>query len=68
MEIKDDGVGFDIERLSDNGRSSIGINNVKSRLKEMCGGKLEIKSMVGVGTRATVTLPRKKTDRDDMKI
>lgn len=68
VEIKDDGVGFDVERLSDNGRSSIGINNVKSRLKEMCGGKLEIKSMVGVGTRATVTLPRKKTDRDDMKI
>ena len=60
VEIKDDGIGFETEKISDDGRNHIGINNVKGRLKETCGGRLEIKSMVGVGTRVTVTVPRKR--------
>ncbi len=62
IEIKDDGVGFDTEMvLANNDR--IGINNVRSRLKEMCGGTVEIKSMVGVGTRITVEIPDNKRNR-----
>ena len=59
IEIIDDGVGFNCEQKLSDERSHIGINNVRARLKDMCGGKLEIKSMEGVGTRATVTIPDK---------
>ncbi len=63
VEIKDDGVGFDVEVLSSSGSEHVGINNVRNRLKDMCSGSVEIKSMVGVGTRIIVKIPQKRRKR-----
>jgi LytS/YehU family sensor histidine kinase len=60
VEIKDDGVGFDTEKIISDGKKHVGIENVKNRLHMMCKGKLEIKSTVGIGTRITVEIPKKK--------
>ena len=57
--IEDDGVGFDPEKGSDDkSRSHIGIENVRYRLREMCGGELEITSEIGFGTTATIRIPK----------
>lgn len=56
--IADDGVGFDTEQVKNDGRSHIGMDNVRRRLKEMCGADVEIKSIIGTGTMSTVTLPK----------
>ena len=57
ITIEDSGVGFDPENLPDNGRTHAGIANVRSRLENMCHGRLEIESMIGSGTRVRIILP-----------
>lgn len=59
IEIIDDGVGFDSEAAE----MHVGIQNVQSRLAAMCKGNLSIKSTVGVGTRVTIEIPKKKGKR-----
>ena len=63
IEIIDDGVGFDPDHLPNDGRTHVGIENVRNRLKDMCNGTLTIKSKVGVGTRVTVEIPVKRKRR-----
>ena len=63
IEIKDDGIGFDYETLNCDGRKHIGLENVRNRLRDMCGATMEVKSMVGVGTRVTIEIPKKKGGR-----
>ena len=58
VEISDDGVGFDPERPA--GRQSVGIRNVRFRLEHMVGGRLELKSIPGQGTTATILIPKKE--------
>lgn len=60
VEILDDGVGFDSEKPGGYDNTHVGISNVRSRLKDMCGGTLTVKSMPGVGTRVTMKIPRRK--------
>ena len=62
IEIIDDGAGFDTE-TSDNSRRHVGLENVNSRVKRMCRGSVSIKSIVDVGTRVTIEIPRKKGDK-----
>jgi len=69
ISVSDDGVGYDPgesnpadrksagDRSPDD-RSSIGINNVKRRLKEQCGGTLEITGEPGKGTTAIIKVPK----------
>lgn len=57
ITVKDNGVGFDVNAVLDDKRSHIGIHNVKSRLKSMCGGVLQIESVLGEGTEAIVRIP-----------
>lgn len=59
VEIIDDGVGFDTE----NTEMHVGIENARSRVAAMCKGDITIKSTVGVGTRVTVEIPKKKGKR-----
>ena len=54
--IKDDGVGM--AQAQPDGRSHIGIENVRSRLEAMCGGTMRIESTVDVGTTVVLTLPK----------
>ena len=56
--IEDDGVGFDVNEQKDDGRSHVGMENTKKRLREMCGGEVKITSVIGKGTTAIVVLPK----------
>jgi signal transduction histidine kinase len=56
--IEDDGIGFDPDTIPQDGRSHIGISNVRSRLADMCHGSLTITSTPGKGTRAVITIPK----------
>jgi sensor histidine kinase YesM len=58
--IEDDGVGFDVNEQKDDGRSHVGMENTKRRLKEMCGAEIVIESEVGKGTTARVIIPKKE--------
>ncbi len=58
ITVSDDGAGFDPDRPPQDGRSHVGIENVRSRLASACGGALDIQSTVGVGTTVTLRLPR----------
>ena len=65
IAVTDDGVGFDPDALpEDDGREHIGISAARLRLREMCGGTLEIASRPGVGTRAVIRIPGKIRRRD----
>ncbi|MCR5666616.1 MAG: histidine kinase [Eubacterium sp.] len=58
--VEDDGVGFDPESKKEDGRTHIGIENVRQRLKEMSNGILMIESEVGKGTKSTIVIPKKR--------
>ena len=58
IKVIDDGVGFDHNKEFK--EESLGINNVKFRLKHMVNGKMDIKSEVGKGTVVTLTIPFKE--------
>ena len=58
--VDDDGVGYDPYVKQDDGRTHIGIDNVKSRLWSMSKGTLEIVSRKGAGTTATIRLPKEE--------
>ena len=58
LSVEDDGPGFQPEVTPQDGRSHIGIQNVRSRLKWACGGTLRIESAPGRGTVATIVLPK----------
>ena len=62
--IADDGVGFDMNApKKDDGRSHVGMENTKKRLRDMCGADIIITSEVGEGTTARVVIPKK--DKED---
>ncbi len=67
VEIKDDGVGFDVEEYykmeEDMGTKEGGLQRVKCRLEEMTGGKLEIDSRSGAGTIVTLHIPKIPKDK-----
>ena len=57
--ISDDGVGFDTEApKKDDGRSHVGMENVRQRLKEMINADVIIESKIGEGTVATIVIPK----------
>ena len=62
ITIKDDGIGFDADEFEDipvqhDGRTHIGLSNVKSRLKAMVNGEMTIHSRKETGTVVTIVLP-----------
>ena len=60
ISVKDNGVGFDVTEPEM--ENHIGLRNIRSRLDAMCGGLLHIESIIGVGTKITVEIP-KEADR-----
>ena len=59
VTVKDDGPGFDPERQKkSDGRSHIGLENVRERLARVSGGRLEIRSAPDEGTSAVIILPK----------
>ena len=70
IDIIDDGIGFDVEKkdakVFDEQRNisgGIGMNNVLSRIKILCGEKygFEIDSKVGKGTKISLKLPLRES-------
>jgi len=68
ISVTDNGVGFDPNELKNkaldgDGRTHIGIENVRNRLKTQCGGELTIVSQKGIGTTVVMTLDRRKVQK-----
>ena len=55
--IRDNGKGFDVSVVKEDGGAHIGIANVRSRLEQMCGGRLDIDSRIGEGTTIVMHIP-----------
>ncbi len=66
VSISDDGIGFDIDHIYDDGKVHYGIQNVRTRVENMCNGKLEIESTPGEGTTARIIIYKDK-DKDKDK-
>ena len=60
--VSDDGPGFDPKAKMQDGQIHVGIDNVRERLRIICGGELRIESGPGKGTRVVILLPRKEAD------
>ena len=58
--VEDDGVGFAPEEIGDGDGFHIGLANLEERLLRMCGGHLLVESTPGVGTKATIKIPRER--------
>lgn len=58
ITITDDGVGYDPSQVRYDGRTHIGIENVRQRLETMCYGTLTIQSVKDEGTKAVIRIPR----------
>lgn len=59
ITIMDNGKGFDPETALSSG-THIGIQNVRERLWQLCGGTMRIESKIGQGTVITIQLPGKE--------
>lgn len=60
--VSDTGVGFDVDRYMEDGKSHVGLMNVRQRLVSSMNATVEIDSKPGQGTTVTVTIPREKVD------
>ncbi len=58
ISVTDDGPGFEPGVQLNDGRSHVGIQNVRDRLARVVGGELRIDSVIGQGTTATIILPK----------
>jgi two-component system NarL family sensor kinase len=56
LEVRDDGIGFEPSRASTNGGDHFGLMAMRERV-EMAGGRWEIESGPGTGTRVRAVLP-----------
>lgn len=63
ISVIDDGVGFNPQEKKQDGRSHVGIENVRGRLAAMCGGALHIHSTPGVGTEVIIQIPKVRGGR-----
>ena len=57
VTVEDDGVGFDTSLLLDE-RKHVGLRNIRERLKVMVNGTLEIESILNVGTKVSIQIPK----------
>ncbi len=56
--VEDNGVGFDVNEEKNDGRSHVGIQNIKRRLKSLLDSSVNIESVIGKGTVVTITIPK----------
>lgn len=60
--VEDDGVGFDINEEKNDGRSHVGVTNIKKRLGVMLDASIEIESIIGKGTTVIIKIPKKEIE------
>lgn len=65
VRVEDDGTGFDVEAVTgqDLGARGLGLHTLRERA-QLVGGRIEIDSAPGVGTRVTIDLPRSSAAGD----
>ncbi len=56
VTVEDEGAGFDVSAMDEAGASGLGLPSVRERLA-LVGGRLDIESALGAGTRVTLTVP-----------
>lgn len=56
--IKDDGVGYDVAGKPSDDRHHVGIANTRKRLELICNGRLELNSIIGLGSEAHIIIPK----------
>ena len=61
--IEDDGVGFDVNEVKNDGRSHIGMSNIKSRLKELLNAEVFVESILNKGTCVTIKIPKEDNNK-----
>lgn len=54
--IEDNGIGFDLNAIKEDGKTHVGLENIQNRLSMMMNAKLEIESQIDVGTVARVII------------
>ncbi len=76
ISVRDDGGGFDVgaweaailyEEVDETElyhRRHVGLSNVRDRIRDMCGGTMEIESKIGEGTEVLITFPKHKKSKD----
>lgn len=57
IEIKDNGVGFDINQVLSDDRSHIGMKNTKERYEKLVDGNMKVESKIGKGTTVRINIP-----------
>jgi sensor histidine kinase YesM len=57
ITIADNGKGFNVERIGNDGKKHIGMENVKNRIEKSFGGSMDIFSETNKGTIVTLFLP-----------
>ena len=62
VQVEDDGVGFDVNEKKNDGRSHVGMENIKKRLEAMLDAHIEFDSKKGEGTTVTVKIPKKEEE------
>ncbi len=58
IEVEDDGNGFDVDEVLRSGGDSVGLKSLIFRLKSLMDADVTIDSKLGVGTKATVRIPK----------
>ena len=57
ITVQDNGIGFDPKEMDASEKAHIGLQNVQSRIEQMCGGKMTVQSEVGKGVTVTLLIP-----------
>jgi signal transduction histidine kinase len=60
LEVEDDGRGFDVHQSNSNGFGHFGLIGMRERAKKL-GGKFDLQSNIGEGTKICVEIPLAKT-------
>lgn len=58
VEVKDDGIGFDLKDINFNENVHFGLQNISYRISKTCDGELRFTSKKGEGTKVTVTFKK----------
>ena len=62
VTVRDNGAGFDAGEQKKDGRTHVGVENVRKRIELQCGGVLQVESEKGVGTEVKLIFPRRKAE------
>ncbi len=57
--VSDNGIGFKLDQYRNDGELHIGLENVRTRLRQMMEGEIIIDSKPGMGTEVTILIPEK---------